>query len=269
MSWTKHCGLWIGLLLSLAASFDLILAQQKTAPTLDAILQRLQSNLDHYDKQVPSFFCNEQAVSSVSTGKAHQTVVTDSRFRVTRTGAGSLTESHELTGPDGTTSDRKFVSGLVTLGGVFSGGLDAVSLKQAACMHYTLQPIVPGYPGKPYVVQFSTLPSANRRSDCVLKEVGSGWVWIDPSTMNVTRMELTAPHHAISSAETGVWRISIRYAQVSLAGQTFWLPSRIVSVESGSVESEKGKSVPTVYSFDARYSDYHKLEVSSRIVPAQ
>jgi hypothetical protein len=82
--------------------------------------------------------------------------------------------------------------------------------------------------------------------------------------MQVTRMELRAPNHAINPAEVGMWYISINYAPILLVGQTFWMPTALTSTAT-----PNDVYTPTVYSFSARYSDYHKLEVTSRIVPSQ
>jgi hypothetical protein len=79
--------------------------------------------------------------------------------------------------------------------------------------------------------------------------------------MQVTRMELTAPHHQINAGEIGVWNISIDYAPVSFVGQIFWMPAAITST---AIPTEV--YAPTAYSFSARYSGYHKLEVTSRIL---
>ncbi|GGA58831.1 hypothetical protein GCM10011507_07740 [Edaphobacter acidisoli] len=254
-------GFGIILLLSLAASPHFILGQ-KTPPTLDTILQQLEGNLEHYDKQVPDFFCSEHAVSSLAYGKQRQYSVTDSIFRVTRTASGLLTELHETKTPDGAATTQVNMGGPVTLSGVFSGGLDAVSLKQKSCMSYTLQPISSEHPGGPYIVQFATKPNLEARSGCVIREQGSGRVWVDPITMQVTRMELTAPHHKITPTEVGAWELSIDYAPVLLDGQKFWMPSIITSTMT-----PDNAYTPTVYSFLARYSNYHKLEVTSHIVP--
>jgi hypothetical protein len=261
--WARHQSLQIILLLNFAA-FPSVLAQQAAPPTLDEILLRLENNLDRYDKQVPNFFCSEHIVSSLTYGKKRQSTVTDSVFRVTRTVPGALTESHEIKAVNGTPASGERVGGPTTLSGVFSGGLDAVSLRQKACMSYALQPIQPGHPDEPYVIQFTTLPNTKRLSECVLKEEGIGRVFIDPTTTQITRMELMAPHHAINPGEAGVWKISIDYAPVSFAGQTFRMPATITSTATPS-----DVYVPTVYSFSARYSDYHKLEVTSHIVSPQ
>jgi hypothetical protein len=239
-------------------------AQQTTTPTLDEILLRLQNNLDRYNKQVPDFFCTEHTTSSQIYGKTLQRTVTDSLFRITRTSTGTFTEQHEVQAINGTPAKGQNVGGPVILTGVFSGGLDPVSLNQKSCMTYTLEPIPPTHSNEPYIIHFNTLPNRHRQSDCLLQEESSGQVFIDPATMQVTRMELTAPHHGISFGETGVWNISIAYAPVSFVDQVFWMPATITSTASPTEVY-----TPTVYSFSARYSDYHKLEVTSRILSPQ
>jgi hypothetical protein len=81
---TKRYRLQIILFLPLIAALPSALAQQAATPTLDEILLRLEGNLNHYDKQVPNFFCNEHVVSSLTYGQKRQSTVTDSVFRVTR-----------------------------------------------------------------------------------------------------------------------------------------------------------------------------------------
>ena len=58
--------------LSAAISFVLLVgvssamcAQQAKTPALDEILERLEANLNHYDKSLPSLFCDEHVVSSM------------------------------------------------------------------------------------------------------------------------------------------------------------------------------------------------------------
>jgi|GEM_PF-3960388 len=115
-------------------SLNVAFAQQPPPPTLDAILLRLESNLNYYDKQVPDFFCGEHVVSLLSYGPKHQSTVTDSLFRVVRTASGALAESHEIKMINGTPSSGEHIGGPAILGGVFKSGLDAVSLSQKACV---------------------------------------------------------------------------------------------------------------------------------------
>ncbi len=92
--------------------------------------------------------------------------------------------------------------------------------------------------------------------------------------MQITQIELTAPHHILYQPDdgngqtpqpvTGMWTISVNYAPVLIGGRTFWMPSTIGSTTS--TQRIPG-SILQVWSFKARYSNYHKLEVTSRIVP--
>jgi hypothetical protein len=257
-----------GLLIALSSS----LAQQTRPLTLDEILLQLESNLHRYNTQVPSFFCNEHVVSVMVSGKTHQSTVTDSVFRLKRilnsgqTNSGQapiLAESREIQAVNGTPTEAKYIVGPSILTGVFSGGLDTVSLSQKVCMSYTLQPIKLGHSGEPYIVQFATLPGSQRASGCVLKEDGTGRVLIDPATMQVTRMELTAPHHTIMPGVEGIWHISVDYAAVALGGKTFWMPTAITSRATPGAADD-----PTIWWYKASYSNYHKLEVTSHILPS-
>jgi hypothetical protein len=259
---TRYFRLAIVLLAQFAVVLHLASAQQMPPPTLDEILLRLEGNLNHYDKQVPNFFCSEHVVSSLSYGKNHQSTSTDSVFRVERTSSGALTELREIKAVNGSPANGENVGGPAILSGVFKGGLDAVSLRQKACMSYTLQPIEPGRSDEPYIIQFTTLPNTQRRSECVLREEGVGRVFIDPTTTQVTRMELRVANHVINPGEVGVWYISINYAPILFVGQTFWMPTTLTSTATPS-----DVYTPTVYSFSARYTDYHKLDVTSHIVP--
>lgn len=243
------------------------LAQQTPSPKLDEILLRLENNLRHYEAQVPDLFCKEHVVSSMAYGQKHQDTVTDSVFRLKRVPnphqATTLVESREIKAINGTPAEGERINGPSILSGVFSGGLDIVSLNQKICMRYTLAPINPEHSGDPYVIDFATLARNHPPSGCILKEDGTGRIFIDPATMQVTRMELTVPNHTIIPAVVGTWKISIDYAPIPLGGQTFWMPRTITSTATPNEDVDD----PTVWSFRARYADYHKLEVTSRILP--
>jgi hypothetical protein len=236
------------------------IAQSTPSPTLDAVLQQLDGNLHRYEAQVPDFFCSEHVVSSLTYDRKRQFSVNESIFRLQRTthpgGASTLDESREAKGINGTPVEGKQIHGPTVLSGVFSGGLDVVSLSQRSCMSYSLESTKPG---EPYVIQFATLPG--KHDNCLLTEESSGRVFIDPATMQVKRMELTAPHHVILPQTVGVWSIWIDYTPVLLDGRTFWMPATILSSAVATYDDNE-----TVWAFKAGYSNYHKLEVSFRIL---
>ncbi|MDW5265677.1 MULTISPECIES: hypothetical protein [Acidobacteriaceae] len=246
----------LGVLLLPAAA----LAQTASSPTLNDVLQQLDNNLHRYDAQVPDFYCSEHVVSSLTYGNTHQISVNDSIFRLKRvthpSGITTLDESRETKAVNGAVAEKQ-IQGPTTLSGVFSGGLDVVSLDQQSCMSYALEPTKPG---KPYVIQFATLPG--KHDNCLLTEESNGRVFIDPATMQVKRLELVVPHHIIVPQTVGAWRITIVYAPMLLDGRTFWMPTTIASTADSTYEGTE-----TEWAFNAAYSNYHKLEVSFRILP--
>ena len=267
--------------------------QQTQAPTLHEILQRLEENLDQYDSRVPSFFCDEHVVSKRSPDPHLESRVTDSTFRLKRVanpdpdGKPILEESREVKRVNGQPANGESLSGPTTVRGAFSGGLALVSLSQQACMSYKLLPIKQADSRKPYIVQFASVAASERPDDCLMQEDISGRVLIDPETMQIKRMEFHAPHHLIvpggrTSAGgvipqvVGVWDLTIDYTPVELGGKSFWLPAEIKGKMSGSPDgmvygnfngSLDLDPFHTDWTLYADYSNYHKLEVTSRIVP--
>ncbi len=249
--------------------------QPAKTPTLEEILQRLEANLNHYDTGVPSLFCDEHVISQIKPGQRKQDTVTDSVFHLKRTpgpdDTTSLVESRDIKNVDGTPATSQDMEGPILLSGVFEGGLAVVSLNQTACMNYTLQPINKNHPTAPYIVRFATLLTPQNSADCLLQENSKGRVSIDPASMQITHLELTTPRHAIipgnsyTSPVVGQRVLTVDYAPVLLDGESFWMPSAITSrVASGS-----GTFHMIVWSFRATYRNYHKLKVTSRILPAR
>jgi hypothetical protein len=248
-------------------------AQIPHPTTLDELLQRLENNLNIYDAKVPSLFCNEHVISRIDPSQTLRDTVTDSIFRLKRTvnpdHTTSLVESREIKTINSVPATGDTIGGPAVLSGAFSGGIAAVSLAQQSCMRYKL---LPHRPNKAYIVEFTSIFKHGHPNNCLLREDGFGRVLIDPATMQIQRMELTAPDHTMefpkdasgfaSPPANGLWKITIDYAPVPLGTETFWLPATISS--SVTVAS---RFHSTNWLFKARYTNYHKLEVTSRIVP--
>lgn len=251
--------------------------QKGETPTLGEILQRLQANVDQYNASVPSFFCDEHVVSTIVPDPTNASSVTDATFRLKRVpkpgaeGKTILEESHEVKMVNGRPATGDTVGGPGFLRGAFSNGLALVSANQQACMRYTLRPIRENNTSDPTIIQFASVPARNRPHACGMQEDVSGRVLIDPETMQVTHMEFTAPRHFIGTAASpfsgydaspivGRWDVTVEYAPVLLGGKNFWLPTKIS-------DRMRSSLVPNRWSYDATYSNYHKLEVTSRIVP--
>jgi hypothetical protein len=249
-------------------------AQRAKTPALEEILQRLEANLNHYDTGVPSLFCDEHVISQVEPGPRDQDTITDSVFRLKRTAnpghTTTLVESREIKNVNGKPPTSQDMDGPTLLNGAFEGGLAVVSLKQIACTNYALQRINRNRPAEPYIVRFATVLTPQNSADCLLKENSKGRVFIDPASMQITHLEITTPRHAIIPGNSyrppvvGKRVITVDYAPVLLGGETFWMPSMItLRATSGS-----GTFHTIVWSFQATYRNYHKLEVTSRILPA-
>jgi hypothetical protein len=250
-------------------------AQQRKTPALEEILRQLETNLDQYDASVPSLFCDEHVVSQVFPGLRSQNTITDSVFRLKRVVAAhnttTLDESRDVKTVNGRPAKSQELGGPSVLSGIFEGALSVVTMSQSACMNYTLEGSRGKDPAAPYVIRFASVITPQNAANCLLQEDGKGRVLIDPATLEVTRLELTTPHHTIipggpyTSPVKGEWVLSVDYAPVPLGGRTFRLPAVITSRET----SGGGTFHQTVWSFRATYRNFHKLEVSSRIVPAE
>jgi hypothetical protein len=257
--------------LSLVAFLGFSSALYAQMPTLDEILQRLESNLNHYDTGVPSLFCDEQVISRMEPGLPNRDTVTDSVFRLKRTENANhtttLVESREIKTVNGKPATSQDMKGPSLLSGVFEGGLAVVSLNQRGCMKYTLQRINKKYPSEPYVIRFATALTPQNLADCVLQEKSSGRVFIDPASMEITHLELTTPHHVIIPGNSyvspviGKRVLTVDYVPAALGGDTFWMPSTITTRSVGDSDTFH----PTLWSYEATYRNYHRMEVKWRI----
>jgi hypothetical protein len=266
--------LTISLLALLAANTALLRAQKMETPTLEGILQRLQENLNQYDSGVPSFFADEHVVSRLVPDVHDQETVTDSVFRLKRIlnadRSTTLEESREVKTVNGQSAKSQEMGGPSIVHGAFEGALTVVSLSQTACMNYTLERTKRNDAQAPIVVRFASVLTAENKGGCLLQENGRGQVYIDRATMQITRMELTIPHHTIipgdemgHGAIMGDWVLSVDYAPVVLEGKSFWMPATINS----RCTSGLGSFHSIAWTFKASYSNFHKLEVRSRILP--
>lgn len=248
-------------------------AQQQETLTLKSILDRLDGNLSYYDTRLPSLFCDEHVVSSqVAPGMRDVNTIADSVFRLKRTPQPdhtvSLVESREIQLVDGKPPTSQAHYEPTMLSGAFEGGLAVVSRSQQACMSYSLQRTRRGRSSEPYIVRFATFLTPQNSAGCLLQENSSGRAFIDPVSLQVTRLELTTPHHVIISGGPfispikGRRDLSVDYAPVLLDGETFWMPSTITMRNvSGS-----GTFHMMIWSYRATYRNYHLMEVTSRIL---
>jgi hypothetical protein len=267
--WLVVAGLFIVL-----AGMSAGAAQKTETPALEGILQKLQANLEQYDSGVPSFFADEHVVSRMVPDVHDQETATDSVFRLKRVvnadHTTTLEESREVKTVNGRPATTQEIGGPSIVRGAFEGGLAVVSLSQQSCMNYTVERAKRNDAQAPIIVRFASVLTPENKGGCLLQENGRGQVFIDRATMQITRMELTTPHHTIIPGDergygaiAGEWALSVDYAPVVLDGKSFWMPATITSRTA----SGRGTFHPIVWTFRASYRNFHKLEVRSRILP--
>jgi uncharacterized heparinase superfamily protein len=73
------------------------------------------------------------------------------------------------------------------------------------------------------------------------------------------RVEMTVPNHLDNNRRRVLWIWSVDFAPVTFDNRQFWMPRTITS----NAEANDGSGF---WTFTATYSNYHKLNVSSRII---
>ncbi|HEY9138227.1 MAG TPA: hypothetical protein VIM67_08150 [Terriglobus sp.] len=248
---------------------------QTAPPSLDDVLQKLEANLQRYDTNLPSLFCDESITSKVVPSSPKEDTAATSIFRLKRSrngdGTSSLVESRDVISINGQSTKDRDPDLPVQLDGAFEGAFSVVSLSQASCFDYSMKRVDTRHPSKPYVIRFTSRPTANDSSNCLLPEKSEGFVQIDPATFEITHMEINTPRHLIRSDNeyiaptTGKRTITIDYAPVSFGRASFWLPS-VVDLK---VVQGAGTFKQTTWSFHSQYRNCHQLQVTSRIVTDQ
>ncbi len=103
-------------------------------------------------------------------------------------------------------------------------------------------------------------PDGLNDPSCPGPEKQSGRAWFDPVSFHTLRIEMAIPNHRDNNGTRVLWTWEVDYAPVSFDSKQFWLPKTITSKAIANDASG-------IWTFVASYSNYHKLTVSSRIVP--
>jgi hypothetical protein len=237
------------------------LAQQPELLSVPETLARLQKNISTYLSSVPSFFCDERVDSNLYQPRDVKiTTVTDSVFRIRRTSedkSTQLVESREIKAVNHKPAKGENITGPAVFRGAFTNGVLLVSPVFTPCFEFQRGPEVRVGGVDAIVLDFKA--TAETLLDRSCPKVGEGRVFIDPQSFHILRVEARVSDHEIMPGVFGLWTWSINYAPVTLDGKTFWMPKTIES-----------QAIPTdhhaAWSFVAKYSNYHKLEVNSRII---
>lgn len=244
-------------------------AEKSAELNLDAILRHLENNFIQYHASIPSFFCDEHVVSGIRRGITPLEVMrTNSIFRLKRERSGKrsqLIESREIKTVNGKPAkESQALRGPALLSGAFNIATAMIAYDEKPCFTYRLTE-----PSKhhQYIIEYATKNPKQQDKRCSVTEPTSGRAFVDPETMQITRIEARIPHHPMPGSITGLWTWSVDYGKVVLNGKTFWLPKNISSFATSDQPLQwKGPSA-LQWSFDATYSNYHELTVTSRILP--
>jgi hypothetical protein len=234
---------------------------QQPAPSVPEVLTRLQESVSSYLSSVPSFFADERVSSNLyQPNDVKITTVTDSVFRIRRTGEGNATqlvESREIKAVNHKPAKGENMTGPTAFRGAFTNGVLLVSPVFAPCYEFQREPDAKVEHINAIVLSYKTLSESLLDRNC--PKVREGKVFIDPQNFRLLRVEARVPNHEITAGVFGLWTWSINYAPVVLDGRTFWMPK---TIESEAIPSDRHAA----WSFVAKYSNYHKLEVTSHII---
>jgi hypothetical protein len=98
---------------------------------------------------------------------------------------------------------------------------------------------------------------------CPVREQTTGRAFIDPSSMQIVRLEQQWPRRHNEGSKFPVsWSWYIDYGRVMMDGKAFWLP-KTISSKASSLDGGRFK-----WSFLATYGNYHLMTVTSTVLPA-
>ena len=258
-------------------------------PVTSELLLHVWENYAAYLSTIPNIFADEHVVSSLTTTSynsplkqgVHDSEVsstfdstTDSIFRLKRVSAdgktADLIESREVKYVNGHTAAKdQSLTGPALLVGGFSRAPNILSPELKDCYDYRLLPKLRHKPGESLlflhdvlVLEYALKSPLPTGAQCPVSEQTVGRAFIDPSSMQIVRLEQQRPHHDEGSGHPVAWSWSIDYARVTMNGKHFWLP-RTISSKSSSLDGGRYK-----WSFLATYGNYHLMTVTSTILPA-
>jgi VWFA-related protein len=258
-------------------------------PATDELLRRVWSNFVGYLSSIPNVFADEHVISSVTTPYNPSTrngfhdneidsttdSTIDSTFGLKRISTdgktADLIESREVKAVDHHTPPKgQTLAGPAILVGAFSRAPNVFSPDVRDCYDYRLLSNARHKPGQSalfahsdlLVLEYVLRSPRPAGVSCPVSEPTMGRAFIDPSSMQIVRLEQQKPRHDQGSGHMVDWSWSIDYARVTMNGKYFWLP-KTISSKASSLDGAHFK-----WSFLANYSNYHLMTVTSSIVPA-
>ncbi len=273
----------------LQAPIQQVVTRPTSDPATEELLRHAWENYAAYLSSIPNVFADEHVVSSLTTASdnsppkrgVHDHEVastidstTDSVFRLKRFSAdgktADLIESREVKYVNGHEAAKdQSLTGPAILIGAFSRAPNILSPELKECFDYRLLPNMRHKPGVSLlfvhdvlVLEYALKSPLPAGAQCPWSEQTIGRAFIDPSSMQIVRLEQQRPHHDEGSGHPVAWSWSIDYARVTMDGKHFWLP-KTISSKSSSLDGGRFK-----WSFLATYGNYHLMTVTSTILPA-
>ncbi len=215
---------------------------------------------------LPDLFCDERFTSKrFSDGHQADSHTTVSTFRVLHGAggrqAGKSLESRVVREVDGAAAHGDRIKGAYTLMGGFDAALLVLTGDPERC--FAFREMVSGAASDGSEVRVGFAGRAPLPAGCPAADVGrTGEILIDAGTKEVLQIRQTLPHPPGGGEMWGplVWTVTFR--PVRLGERTFYAPASVRSELFRKGSSEYLQSV-------AEYSNYHRVEVSSRIVPGE
>ena len=259
-------------------------------PATSQFLLRVWANVLGYLSSIPNVFADEHVVSSVTrpydplskqsvhASEMDSTIEStiESIFRLKRVSTdgktADLVESREVKYVDHHEATKgQSLTGPAILIGAFSRAPNVLAPQFKDCYEYRLLPNMRRKPGDSIlflhadvrVLEYALKSPLPAGVECPAPEPTTGRVFIDPSSMQIVRLEQHRSHHDEAGSGHPVdWSWSIDYARVMMDGKQFWLP-KTISSKSSSLDGGRFK-----WSFLANYSNYHLMTVTTTVLPA-
>lgn len=236
-------------------------ASAQATPSMEDVLAAVRANVETYTATLPDLFCDERFLSQrFNDGHQQETRTTVSTFRVRRL-AGPPDPKHSretrvVREVDGAPAHGDSIKGPYTLDGGFDRALELFTTAKG-CFDFALLP-----PADAAHVRLSFAGKTPLPAGCPAADAGrTGEATLDAAMKQVLEMRQTLPHPQGGGDRWTPLHFTITFAPVSLGGRTFYTPQTIQTRLEHRGSSEYMQSI-------AQYGNYHKLEVTSTIVPS-
>ncbi len=235
----------------------------------DNLLREVRANVATYMATLPDLFCEERFTSKrFSDGHQTDSNTTVSTFRVLHPQgprqSGKSLESRVVREIDGAAAHGNRIKGAYTLTGGFDAALLVLTSDSALCFDF--RKAGPGAAltaSDPAQLRMEFAGRTPLPAGCPSPDLGrTGEITLDARSKQVLQIRQTLPHPPGGGDKWGPLVWTVTFGPVNLGDRTFYTPASVRSELFRKGTSEYLQSI-------AEYSNYHKLEVSSRIVPAE